>query len=184
MSRIGKKPITIPAKVEITIENQTVTVKGPKGQLVCEIHPRIAVGRDETGQIVVTRSTDERQDKALHGLSRALIANMVKGVSDGFRKTLLIEGVGYTADLRGKNLEFKLGYSHPIVIEPPEDIIFDVPKDRKGVVYVDGIDRQVVGQVAANIRELRPPEPYKGKGIRYEGEVIRRKAGKSGKGKK
>jgi large subunit ribosomal protein L6 len=184
MSRIGKKPIAIPAKVDVTINGHTVTVKGPKGTLTQEVHPDIAIERNSEGQLVVTRPSDERQHRALHGLTRALVANMITGVSEGFRKSLLIEGVGYTADLRGKDLVLKLGYSHEIVVSPPENITFELPKDRRGMVNVDGIDKQVVGQVASNIRKLRPPEPYKGKGIRYIDEIIRRKAGKAGKGKK
>jgi large subunit ribosomal protein L6 len=184
MSRIGKKLITIPAKVEVKIDDQTISVNGPKGKLEQTIHPDITVAKNEDGQLVVTRPSDQRQHRALHGLTRALVANMVTGVSEGFRKTLVIEGVGYTADLRGKDLVLKLGYSHEIVVQAPADVTFDLPKERRGVVNVDGIDKQVVGQVAANIRELRPPEPYKGKGIRYSDEIIRRKAGKAGKAKK
>ncbi|PJF22880.1 MAG: 50S ribosomal protein L6 [Phototrophicales bacterium] len=182
MSRIGKKPIVIPAKVEVKIDGQEITVKGPKGQLSHSVHPDISV-KLEDGQLLVTRPSDARQHRALHGLTRALLANMVTGVSEGFRRTLLIEGVGYQADLRGKDLVMKLGYSHEIVVNPPDDnTSFDVPKDSRGrVVYIDGIDKQVVGQIAANIRELRPPEPYKGKGIRYSDEIIRRKAGKTSK---
>lgn len=181
MSRIGKKPITIPAKVEIKIDGQAVSVKGPKGELSHEVHPAIAVAVED-GNLLVKRSTEERQDRALHGLTRALVSNMVTGVSQGFSKTLLIEGVGYQADLRGKNLVLKLGFSHEVVMEPPANVSFEVPSDRKGqVIHIHGIDKQVVGQVAANIRELRPPEPYKGKGIRYSDEIIRRKAGKAGK---
>jgi large subunit ribosomal protein L6 len=183
MSRIGKKPIAIPAKVEITIKDQTITVKGPKGTLTHEVHPDITVARED-GQLVITRPSDQREHRALHGLTRALVANMVTGVSEGFRKSLIIEGVGYTADMRGKDLVFKLGYSHEIVFPAPPEITFELPKERRGMVNVDGIDKQVVGQVAANIRELRPPEPYKGKGIRYIDEVVRRKAGKAGKAKK
>lgn len=181
MSRIGKKPITLPKNVEVKIDKQSVKVKGPKGELTHEVHPDISVKMDD-GQIVVIRPTDERQHRALHGLTRALIQNMVTGVSDGFRRSLVIEGVGYQADLRGTDLVMKLGYSHEIVVNPPEHITFDVPKDQRGrLVHIDGIDKQVVGQIAANIRELRPPEPYKGKGVRYSDEVIRRKAGKAGK---
>lgn len=183
MSRIGKKPITLPAKVEITIDNQLVTVKGPKGTLSHEVHPDIVVEQEE-GQLVVKRTTDQRQHRALHGLTRSLVANMVTGVSEGFRRSLVIEGVGYSADLRGADLVMKLGYSHEIIVHPPEGISFELPKERRGLINVDGIDKQVVGQVAANIRKLRPPEPYKGKGVRYIDEVIRRKAGKTGKSKK
>lgn len=182
MSRIGKKPIALPAKVEVKIEGQTVTVKGPKGELSREVHPEMSVAM-EGGNVVVTRPSDEPRHKALHGLTRALLANMVTGVSEGYRRTLDIEGVQYQGDMRGNDLVLKLGYSHEIVVSPPDPTIkFEIEKDSKGrVIHINGIDKQVVGQVAANIRELRPPEPYKGKGIRYRGEVIRRKAGKSGK---
>jgi large subunit ribosomal protein L6 len=181
MSRIGKKHIPLPAKVNIAIDGQRVTVQGPKGTLAIDVHPEMKVAQED-GKVIVTRPNDERQNRALHGLTRALVANMVTGVSDGFRKTLIIEGVGYQADLRGKDLVMKLGYSHEIVVPPPQDVTFDVPKEQRGrMVHIDGIDKQVVGQVAANIRELRPPEPYKGKGVRYSDEVIRRKAGKTGK---
>ncbi len=182
MSRIGKKPIALPAKVEIKIEGHTVVVTGPKGQLTRVIHPEMSVAMEE-GNLVVSRPSDAAGHKALHGLTRALLANMVTGVSEGFRRTLDIEGVQYQGDMRGKDLVLKLGYSHEIVVTPPnEDVSFEVEKDSKGrVIHINGIDKEVVGQVAANIRELRPPEPYKGKGIRYRGEVVRRKAGKSGK---
>lgn len=182
MSRIGKKPIAIPAKVEIKIDGQNVTVKGPKGELTQTVHPEMAV-KVEDGQVVVTRPSDERRHRALHGLTRALLANMVTGVSEGFRRTLLIEGVGYQADMRGSDLVMKLGFSHEVVVNPPDsDTSFDVPKESRGrVIHIDGIDKQVVGQIAANIREWRPPEPYKGKGIRYSDEIIRRKAGKTSK---
>lgn len=179
MSRIGKKPIPVPDKVSVTIEKQNVTVKGPKGQLSFSFHPDMAV-KQEDGVLNVERPTDDRRHRALHGLTRALVANMVQGVSEGFRKSLIIEGVGYTSDLRGKDLVMRLGYSHEIVVNPPENITFTV-EDRGRTVHVDGIDKQVVGQVAAEIRELRPPEPYLGKGVRYANEVIRRKAGKTGK---
>jgi large subunit ribosomal protein L6 len=181
MSRIGKKPVTIPAKVEIKIDGQRVTAKGPKGQLFLDVHPEMAVGMED-GTLGVTRPTDERRHRALHGLTRALIGNMVTGVSDGFLRTLIVEGVGYQADLRGKDLVMKLGYSHEIVVNPPDNVTFDVPKEQRGrLLHIDGIDKAVVGQVAANIRKLRPPEPYKGKGVRYEDEVVRRNAGKAGK---
>lgn len=182
MSRIGKKPITIPNKVEIKIDKQHVTVKGPKGEMQIDVHPDMAV-QQEDGDLVVTRPTDQRQHRALHGLTRALLANMVTGVSDGFRRTLVIEGVGYQAELRGNDLVLKLGYSHEIVVNPPDkNTSFDVPAESRGrTVHVDGIDKQVVGQIAANIRGFRPPEPYLGKGVRYDDEHIRRKAGKAGK---
>jgi large subunit ribosomal protein L6 len=179
MSRIGKKPISVPAKVSVAIDGQKVTVKGPKGELSHEVHPNMKV-KQEDGTVLVERPDDERQNRALHGLTRALIANMVTGVSEGFRKTLLIEGVGYNGDLRGKDLVMKLGYSHEIVVNPPSGISFAV-EDRGTKIHIDGFDKQVVGQIAADIRKLRPPEPYKGKGVRYSDEHIRRKAGKTGK---
>ena len=179
MSRIGKKPITLPAKVSVAIDGQKVTVKGPKGELSHEVHPNIQV-KQEDSTVLVERPDDERQNRALHGLTRALIANMVAGVSEGFRKTLLIEGVGYNGDLRGKDLVMKLGYSHEIIVNPPPGISFAV-EDRGTKIHIDGYDKQVVGQVAADIRKLRPPEPYKGKGVRYSDEKVRRKAGKAGK---
>jgi large subunit ribosomal protein L6 len=179
MSRIGKQPVKIPAKVSVTVSGQELTVKGPKGELSHKVHPNISVKQDD-GALVFTRPDDERENRALHGLERALVANMVKGVSDGFQRSLLIEGVGYGSDLRGKDLVMKLGYSHEIVVNPPPNISFEI-EDRGRLIHVKGIDKQVVGQVAANIRELRPPEPYLGKGIRYSDEIIRRKAGKTGK---
>ncbi|MCL4254299.1 MAG: 50S ribosomal protein L6, partial [Anaerolineae bacterium] len=159
-----------------------VTVKGPKGELSQTVHPEISVAMEE-GNLVVTRPSDAAMHKALHGLTRALVANMVTGVSEGFRRTLEIEGVQYQADMRGSDLVFKLGYSHEVVVSPPDKTVsFEIEKDSRGrVIHVNGIDKQVVGQVAANIRGLRPVEPYKGKGIRYRGEIVRRKAGKSGK---
>lgn len=179
MSRIGKQPIQIPAKVTVTIEGQNVTVKGPKGELTHTVHPDITVTQED-GKVTFTRPDDEREHRALHGLERALVANMVTGVSTGFNRTLLVEGVGYSSDLRGKDLVMRLGYSHEIVVNPPANITFEL-EDRGRVIKVNGIDKQVVGQVAANIRELRPPEPYLGKGVRYSDEQIRRKAGKTGK---
>lgn len=180
MSRIGKKPIPIPPKVTVTIEGQHVKVKGPKGELSLDVHPDMTVTQQD-GQVVVTRPSDERQHRALHGLTRALISNMVTGVSEGFMKSLTVEGVGYSGELRGKDLVMRLGYSHEIVVKPPQDITFEVEGRNPTIVRVKGIDKQVVGQVASNIRELRPPEPYLGKGVRYSDEVIRRKAGKTGK---
>lgn len=179
MSRIGKKPIQLPDKVSVNIDQQHVTVKGPKGELEHEVHPLISIRQDD-GTVLVERSTDERQHRALHGLTRALVANMVTGVSDGFRKTLMIEGVGYSAEMRGTDLVMRLGYSHEVVMTPPEGITFEV-QERGRVVHVNGIDKQLVGQIAANVREMRPPEPYKGKGVRYSDERVRRKAGKTGK---
>jgi large subunit ribosomal protein L6 len=183
MSRIGKKPIPVPDKVTITINGRHVTIKGPKGELQRDIHPDMKAEVDsETNELVVTRPTDEPRHRALHGLTRALLANMVIGVSEGFRRTLMIEGVGYQAILQGQNLELRVGTSHPVIIEPPQDVSFDVPKESRGrTIHVDGIDNEVIGQLAANIRGWRPPEPYKGKGIRYEGEYVQRKAGKAGK---
>ncbi|MEO0563623.1 MAG: 50S ribosomal protein L6 [Chloroflexota bacterium] len=181
MSRIGKKPIDIPAKVEVKLNGLSVHIKGPKGELMMDRHPDMAV-KVEDNQILVERPTDQRMHRSLHGLTRSLIGNMVTGVSEGFVKTLEIEGVGYQAELQGKNLNMKLGFSHPVVIEPPAGIEFEVPKDDRGrVIHIKGVDKQMVGQVAANIRKLRPPEPYKGKGVRYRGERIIRKAGKAGK---
>jgi large subunit ribosomal protein L6 len=184
MSRIGKKLVVIPAKVEVKLEGQELTVKGPKGELKHTIHPDMAVEIAD-GQLNVVRPSDERQHRALHGLTRALVANMVTGVSDGFRRTLEIEGVGYQAELRGQDLVLKLGFSHEVVVNPPDtNTTFDVPKESRGrTIHIDGIDKQVVGQIAANIRGWRPPEPYKGKGVRYSDEVVRRKAGKAGKSK-
>lgn len=181
MSRIGKQPIQLPDKVDAKIDKTTVTIKGPKGELSETFSPDMTI-KLEDGAIVIERPSDLRHHKALHGLTRALLSNMVQGVSEGFRKTLQIEGVGYQASLQGNNLQLRLGHSHEVVVEPPENISFDVPKDSRGtVIHVDGIDKQVVGQTAANIRGWRPPEPYKGKGVRYADEHIRRKAGKAGK---
>ncbi len=182
MSRIGKKPVPIPAKVTATIDGQQLTVKGPKGELTFNVHPDITVAQEE-GNLVVTRPSDEREHRALHGLTRALVANMVKGVSEGYTRQLTVTGVGYNGEVKGRNLVMKLGYSHEIVVEPPEHITFEVerPNPTEFFIRVKGVDKQVVGQVAANIRELRPPEPYLGKGVRYSDEVLRRKVGKTGK---
>jgi large subunit ribosomal protein L6 len=181
MSRIGRKPIAIPAKVEVKINKNEVTVKGPKGELSDTFSPDMTV-KVEDGQIIIERATDSNRHKALHGLTRALIANMVTGVSAGFRRSLKIEGVGYQAVMQGTSLQLKVGYSHDVIVDPPEGISFEVPKDSRGtLIHIDGIDKQVVGQIAANVRGWRPPEPYKGKGIRYVDEVIIRKAGKAGK---
>jgi large subunit ribosomal protein L6 len=179
MSRIGKKIINIPAGVDVKIDGHDVNVKGPKGSLGMTIHHDMSL-KLEDGVLTVERPTEQRQHRALHGLTRALVANLVTGVSEGFRKTLKIEGVGYTSEMRGNDLLLKLGYSHEVVMVPPEGISFTV-EDRGATIHVDGIDKQVVGQVAANVREKRPPEPYKGKGVRYSNEVVRRKAGKAGK---
>jgi large subunit ribosomal protein L6 len=181
MSRIGKKPVTIPGSVQVKIDGSTITVKGPKGELTSTMHPNIKIAQED-GAINVTRPDDERQNRALHGLTRALINNMVTGVSQGFKKTLIIEGVGYRAEMKGQTLVLYLGYSHNIEFPAPQGIKFTVGE--RGIsIDIEGADRQQVGQVASNIRELRPPEPYLGKGIRYSDEVIRRKAGKAGKGK-
>lgn len=181
MSRIGRKPISIPDKVEVKVNRNEVTVKGPKGELSTSFDPAMSIAVED-GVINISRPTDERHHKALHGLTRALLQNMITGVSEGFRKSLRIEGVGYQATMVGQNLSLRVGHSHDVVIEPPENITFDVPKESRGtVIHIDGIDKQVVGQVAADVRGWRPPEPYKGKGIRYSDEYVRRKAGKAAK---
>ncbi|MGB9358566.1 MAG: 50S ribosomal protein L6 [Acidimicrobiia bacterium] len=177
MSRIGKAPIELPAGVETAYEDDVVVVKGPKGSLSQDLDPRISVSVED-GVLTVSRSSDEREVRALHGLSRALIANMVIGVSTGYSKELQAVGVGYRGALKGSTLELQVGYSHPVTIEAPEGITFEVPEPTKFII--SGIDKQLVGQVAANIRAVRPPEPYKGKGIRYADEYVRRKAGKAG----
>jgi large subunit ribosomal protein L6 len=176
MSRIGKKPVPIPQGVKVSVSGQRVTIEGPKGKLLLDAHPRVAVAADDK-EICITRSSENRQSRSLHGLTRALIANMVWGVKEGFQKSLEIQGVGYRAAKQGSAVSFQLGYSHPIVYEPPAGI--DLSVDRNNII-VSGIDKQVVGQVAAHIRAFRAPEPYKGKGIRYVGERVRRKAGKAG----
>lgn len=182
MSRIGKMPITVPAGVTVTIENNFVTVKGPKGELSRQINKNMKLTLDN-GVLTVERPSDEKEDRAMHGQSRTLINNMIIGVTQGFSKTLEINGVGYRAAKQGQNINFTLGFSHPVVKEPPAGITFEVPAPNK--IVVSGADKEVVGAVAAEIRTLRPPEPYKGKGIRYEGEFVRRKIGKAGaKGKK
>src|ERR687884_66612 len=175
MSRIGKRPIDVPAGVIVAIDPGRVTVSGPKGELRQQIPQRIRVSHDD-GTITVSRPTERGEDRALHGLTRTLIANMVEGVTNGFEKRLEIQGVGYRAALNGSNLELQVGYSHPVRITPREGIEFEVPVPTQ--VVVRGIDKQLVGQTAAEIRKVRPPEPYKGKGIRYEGEFVRRKVGK------
>jgi large subunit ribosomal protein L6 len=176
MSRIGKQPIPVPSGVEVSIEGQTVKVKGPKGELADTFHEDMDINLLE-GDILVDRPTDEREHRSLHGLTRSLIANMVQGVSEGFEKTLEVHGVGYRAQLQGSKLELQLGLSHPVVIEAPQGISFEVPDQT--TIVVKGIDKQAVGQVASDIRAKRPPEPYKGKGIRYRGEYVRRKVGKT-----
>lgn len=178
MSRIGRQPITIPAGVQVSIdESNFVEVKGPKGELKRQFPRTISFERQD-GVIAVTRPNDEGKQRALHGLSRSLLNNMVTGVTAGFTRTLEVQGVGYRAQMQGSNLQLALGFSHPVIVNPPEGITFAVEGPR---VHVQGIDKERVGQVAANIRKLRPPEPYKGKGIRYLGERVRRKAGKAGK---
>ncbi len=180
MSRIGRKPIPVPDKVQVKLDGTEVTVKGPKGELYHKF-PFDMVIKQEDGQILVERPTDNRQHRAMHGMTRALIANMVTGVTTGFERTLVIEGVGYRAEMNGKQLVMYLGYSHNIPLDPPANVEF-VVEERGRIVRIRGIDKQVVGQLAANIRKLRPPEPYLGKGVRYDDEKIRRKAGKAGKG--
>jgi large subunit ribosomal protein L6 len=178
MSRIGRLPIPIPTGVDVKIDGQAVTVKGPKGELSLVIANPIEAKLEE-GTVLVTRPDDERSSRSLHGLTRTLIANQITGVTQGYSKGLEIVGTGYRVQAKGSNIEFALGYSHPITVEPPTGISFTVEGNNK--LTVTGIDKQAVGEVAANIRKLRKPEPYKGKGVRYAGEVVRRKAGKSGK---
>ncbi|MEU7851032.1 50S ribosomal protein L6 [Micromonospora parva] len=179
MSRIGRKSIPVPAGVDITIDGQTIKVKGPKGQLEHTLAEPITIERGEDGELSVNRPNDERKAKELHGLSRTLVANMIVGVTEGYRKSLEIAGTGYRVTAKGSDLEFALGFSHPVVVPAPAGITFTV--ERPTLFHVAGIDKQQVGEVAANIRKIRPPEPYKGKGVKYQGEVIRRKAGKAGK---
>ncbi len=180
MSRIGKLPITIPSGVEVILDGQDVSVTGPKGSLSLTVRKPISVGRNDEGQLEVTRPDDERESRSLHGLTRTLVANMVQGVTEGFVKKLEIVGVGYRVVAKSpQQLEFALGFSHPVVVNAPEGITFTVEKPT--VFTVSGIDKQSVGEVAANIRKLRKPEPYKGKGVRYSGERVRRKVGKAGK---
>ncbi|RTL70721.1 MAG: 50S ribosomal protein L6 [Pseudonocardiaceae bacterium] len=179
MSRIGKLPITVPSGVDVAIEGRTVTVKGPKGTLSHTVIEPITVERGDDGAVVVKRPDDERRSKAYHGLTRTLVNNLVIGVTAGYEKKLEIVGVGYRVALKGSNLEFALGFSHPVVVTPPAGITFAVESPTK--FSVAGIDKQLVGETAANIRKIRKPEPYKGKGVRYAGEVVRRKVGKTGK---
>jgi len=176
MSRVGRKPIPIPKGVRVEKSNGVIKVSGPKGELTAQVHPRIEV-EISSDQILVKRKSDARIDKALHGLWRALINNMIVGVTEGYTKKLEIVGIGYRAELKGKALVLYLGYSHPIIFIPPDGVKIEVPQPTN--IVVSGIDKQLVGQVAAKIRSFRPPEPYKGKGIRYEGEIIRMKAGKA-----
>lgn len=179
MSRIGRKLIPVPGNVEVTIDGSDVRVKGPKGELSQTLVDPITIERNEDGALELKRPDDERRSRAMHGLCRSLVANMVEGVTSGYRKSLEINGTGYRVQLKGTNLEFALGFSHPVVIEPPAGITFTVEKPT--LFHIDGIDKQAVGEIAANIRKIRPPEPYKGKGVKYVGEHIRRKAGKAGK---
>jgi large subunit ribosomal protein L6 len=179
MSRIGRVPVPVPTGVDVTIVGSTVTVKGPKGSLTHTVAAPIAVARDEKGALVVTRPNDERMSRSLHGLTRTLLANLVTGVTEGYVKKLEIVGTGYRVMARGDSLEFALGFSHPVNVTPPAGISFTVESPTK--LSVSGIDKQQVGEVAANIRKIRKPEPYKGKGVRYAGEVVRRKVGKAGK---
>ena len=178
MSRIGRKPINIPAGVEVKVDGSCVTVKGPKGTLTQKFQPSMNIAV-EGAEIVVTRPNDDKENRSLHGLTRTLIHNMIIGVSEGYSKTLELVGVGYRAAVKGNNLELNLGFSHPVIIAKPEGINFECPDQAK--IVVSGIDKQQVGQVAADIRKWRKPEPYKGKGIRYQGEHVRRKEGKTGK---
>ncbi len=178
MSRIGKQPIPIPSGVEVQVADSRVSVKGAKGSLALELHPAMSVAIAD-GNVVVSRPTDESLHRALHGLTRSLIANMVEGVTNGYTRTLEIQGVGYRAALKGTTLEIAVGYSHAVIVEAPTGITFEVPQPNR--IIVSGTDKQAVGQVAANIRAIRKPDPYKGKGIRYQGEYVRKKAGKAGK---
>ena len=179
MSRIGRLPIPVPSGVDVSIDGRNVTVKGPKGTLSHRVAEPIEIAKVDDGTLQVTRPDDERQNRALHGLSRTLVNNMVIGVTDGYSKTLEIVGTGYRVQAKGSDLEFALGFSHPVTVRPPDGITFTVEAPTRFVV--SGIDKQKVGETAANIRKIRKPEPYKGKGVRYQGEVVRRKAGKAGK---
>lgn len=181
MSRIGRKPIVIPAGVEVKVDGQNVTVKGPKGTLNSTVNPLITV-KVEGAQIEVTRANDEKEARSVHGLTRTLISNMVVGVTEGFKKELEVLGVGYRVQKQGKDLVMTLGYSHPVIVSDTEDIKIEAPDPNKIIIH--GIDKQKVGQFAAEVREKRPPEPYKGKGIRYAGEYVPHKEGKAGKGAK
>jgi large subunit ribosomal protein L6 len=179
VSRVGRLPVEVPSGVEVKIDGSYVKIKGPKGEMEFNFSPNIGIEIDE-GEINVTRPSDNREMRSLHGTTRALIQNMITGVTDGFQKELQLVGVGYRANMQGKNLVLNVGYSHQVEIEPPSGITFEVG-ERNQQIFISGIDKQQVGQVAADIRKVRPPEPYKGKGIRYAGEYIRRKAGKAGK---
>jgi large subunit ribosomal protein L6 len=178
MSRIGKMPVDMPSGVDVKVDGAHVTVKGSKGELSRQFNDRVSFSIED-GVITVVREDDTRESRALHGLSRALLANMVHGVSEGFSKVLEIQGVGYRASLKGSDIELLVGFSHPVEVKAPKGITFEVPEPTR--IVVSGIDKEQVGQVAADIRKVRPPEPYKGKGIRYAGEYVRRKAGKAGK---
>ncbi|HLV90842.1 MAG: 50S ribosomal protein L6 [Acidimicrobiales bacterium] len=178
MSRIGKMPIAVPSGVDVTVEGATIKVKGSKGELSRTLSDRVSIDLAD-GTLTVNRVDDSREARALHGLTRALVFNMVTGVAEGYTKSLEIQGVGYRAAMKGSDLELQVGFSHPVVVEAPEGITFEVPEPTR--INVSGIDKELVGQVAADIRKIRPPEPYKGKGIRYVGEYVRRKAGKAGK---
>jgi large subunit ribosomal protein L6 len=178
MSRIGRLPISVPSSVHVQVEGASIRVRGPKGELRRQVHPEMRLHLEE-GRLIVTRPSDQPAHRALHGLTRALLANMVTGVSDGFSKTLELQGVGYRAQQMGPRIQIAVGYSHPVDVAPPEGITLEV--DGTSRIHVRGIDKELVGQTAAEIRAIRPPEPYKGKGIRYEGEHVRRKAGKAGK---
>jgi large subunit ribosomal protein L6 len=178
MSRIGRLPIDIPSGVDVTVDDRDVTVKGPKGQLSLTVAQPITVAVED-GRVLVSRPDDERVSRSLHGLTRSLIANNIQGVTQGYTKGLEVVGTGYRVQARGANIEFALGFSHPVVVEPPAGISFTVEGNNR--ITVAGIDKQAVGEVAANIRKIRKPEPYKGKGVRYAGEIVRRKAGKAGK---
>lgn len=182
MSRIGRLPVAVPSGVQIDVQGSNVHVKGPKGELKRTFSPLVAIAL-ENGQVVVTRKSDNAEERALHGTTRAVIANMIHGVSSGFTVMLAVEGVGYRAEMNGKTLALHVGYSHPVKVEPPDGITFETDAKTRQI-KVSGFDREAVGQVAAEIRGVRPPEPYHGKGIRYAGEKIRRKAGKAGKGAK
>lgn len=181
MSRVGKNPLAIPAGANIKIDGTTITVKGPKGSLTRTFPPVVEMS-DSNGTIVVTRKSDSKWHRSMHGTARSLISNMMTGVTTGYRKELVIEGTGYRAEMKGSDLRLQMGLSHPVVMIPPTGIKFEVPKGNKQII-ISGYDKQVVGEVAAKIRAVRPPEPYKGKGIRYSGEKVRRKAGKAGKAK-
>jgi len=178
MSRVGKLPIPLPKGVEVRVQGRTVSVKGPKGELSREIDADMAVGQQD-GIVTVTRPSEQARHRAMHGLTRSLIANMVIGVSEGFSKTLEMQGVGYRAQMQGPELVLAIGYSHPVNVKPPVNVEFEV--DGTSKIIIKGISKEQVGQVAADVRKIRPPEPYKGKGIRYQGEYVRRKAGKAGK---